>query len=42
MVFEDYDLPNLRTTDGIATIEGFKAASFKDSEGNVLSVAQRT
>jgi catechol 2,3-dioxygenase-like lactoylglutathione lyase family enzyme len=40
--FEEYDLPNFKTVDGIATIEGFKGAWFKDSEGNVLSVAQRT
>jgi catechol 2,3-dioxygenase-like lactoylglutathione lyase family enzyme len=40
--FEDYDLPNLKTVNGIATIEGFKGAWFRDSEGNVLSVAQRT
>jgi hypothetical protein len=42
VIFENYDLPNLKTLDGIATIEGFKAAWFKDSEGNVLAIAQRT
>ena len=42
VIFEDYDLPNLKTLDGIATIEGFKGAWFKDSEGNVLAVTQRT
>jgi len=42
VTFEEYDLPNLKTVDGIAIIEGFKGAWFKDSEGNVLAVAQRT
>ena len=49
LVFEDYDLPGLRTVDGIADIEGnypSKGASgergawFRDSEGNLLGVGQ--
>jgi len=39
VVFEEYDLPMLKTTDGIApTPDGREAAWFKDSEGNVLVV----
>jgi catechol 2,3-dioxygenase-like lactoylglutathione lyase family enzyme len=38
--FEDYDLPTLKTVNGIAEMEGFRGAWFKDSEGNVLAVAQ--
>ena len=38
--FEEYDLPGLRTEDGIATFEGFKTAWFKDSEGNTIAVSQ--
>lgn len=34
--FEDYDLPGLKTEDGIATDKGDKAAWFKDTEGNIL------
>jgi catechol 2,3-dioxygenase-like lactoylglutathione lyase family enzyme len=42
VVFEDYDMPDFKTENGIATIEGFKGAWFKDSEGNILAVAERT
>ncbi len=38
--FEEYDLPGLKTEHGIATLEGFKTAWFKDSEGNTLAVSQ--
>ena len=38
--FEDYDMPGMKTEDGIATAGGAKAAWFKDSEGNILSVSQ--
>ena len=40
--FEDYDFPDFKTVNGIAEIEGFRGAWFKDSEGNVLAVAQDT
>ena len=48
VVFEEYDLPGLRTRDGVATIEGNYpskgtgeyAAWFKDSEGNLLGIGQ--
>jgi catechol 2,3-dioxygenase-like lactoylglutathione lyase family enzyme len=42
VVFEEYDFPGLKTVDGVAEIEGESAAWFKDSEGNLISVAQRT
>lgn len=39
VTFEDYDTPQLKTTDGIApTPDGREAAWFKDSEGNTLVV----
>jgi hypothetical protein len=47
--FEEYDLPGLRTVDGIATIAGNypskggvgeKGAWFRDSEGNLLAIGQ--
>ena len=41
VVFEEYDFPGLKTVDGIATVGNTKGAWFKDSEGNLLSVAQR-
>ena len=49
VVFEDYDMPGLRTVNGIADIAdnypskggvGERAAWFRDSEGNLLSVGQ--
>lgn len=36
--FEDYDMPGLKTVNGIATMGKFHAAWFKDSEGNILAV----
>ncbi|ASD21266.1 MULTISPECIES: VOC family protein [Cryobacterium] len=40
VVFEEYDLPGLKTENGIATTDQERAAWFKDSEGNILCVAQ--
>jgi catechol 2,3-dioxygenase-like lactoylglutathione lyase family enzyme len=41
VVFEEYDFPGLKTVDGIAERPDFKAAWFKDSEGNMIGVGQR-
>jgi catechol 2,3-dioxygenase-like lactoylglutathione lyase family enzyme len=38
VVFEEYDLPGLRTVDGIAEIEGMRGAWFKDPDGNILAI----
>lgn len=40
--FEEYDYPNLKTVDGIADLGYAKAAWFKDSEGNLLGIAELT
>jgi catechol 2,3-dioxygenase-like lactoylglutathione lyase family enzyme len=48
VAFEEYDLPGLKTVDGIAEIEGNypskgsreRAAWFRDSEGNMLGIGQ--
>jgi catechol 2,3-dioxygenase-like lactoylglutathione lyase family enzyme len=48
VVFEEYDLPGLKTVNGIADIEGNyrskgvgeRGAWFRDSEGNVLGLGQ--
>jgi catechol 2,3-dioxygenase-like lactoylglutathione lyase family enzyme len=37
---EEYDLPGLRTVDGIAWIGPERAAWFRDSEGNILSISE--
>ncbi len=38
--FEEYDLPGLRTVDHIAWIGPERAAWFRDSEGNFLSISE--
>ena len=49
VVFEEYDLPGLRTVDGVAEVEGNypskggigeRAAGFRDSEGNLLGIGE--
>ena len=44
VVFEEYDLPSagIKTVNSVATAGGAKTAWFKDSEGNILAVSQRT
>lgn len=42
VVFEEYDLPGLKTEDGIASQDGRRSAWFKDSEGNILAVSEMT
>jgi len=40
IVFEEYDSPDFKTVDGIATLTSERAAWFKDTEGNILAVSQ--
>ena len=40
VVFEEYDMPGLKTKDGIAEGGGAKTAWFKDTEGNILAIVQ--
>ena len=40
VVFEEYDMPGLKTVNGIATAGGNKAAWFKDTEGNILALIE--
>jgi catechol 2,3-dioxygenase-like lactoylglutathione lyase family enzyme len=40
VTFEEYDLPGLKTVDGVAEWGGLRGAWFKDSEGNILGVTQ--
>jgi predicted enzyme related to lactoylglutathione lyase len=40
VVFEEYDTPDLKTVNGVATIGQSKGAWFKDSEGNLLALGQ--
>ncbi|HYF05719.1 MAG TPA: VOC family protein [Patescibacteria group bacterium] len=41
LVFEEYDMPGLKTVNGIAEMGEEKAAWFKDSEGNILALDQK-
>jgi catechol 2,3-dioxygenase-like lactoylglutathione lyase family enzyme len=40
VVFEEYDMPGLKTVNGIAHAGNTKAAWFKDTEGNILALIQ--
>jgi catechol 2,3-dioxygenase-like lactoylglutathione lyase family enzyme len=42
VTFEDYDFPGLKTVDGIAELQGERGAWFKDPDGNILAVSERT
>ena len=41
VTFMDYDMPEFKTVDGVAELEGEKSAWFADSEGNILALGQR-
>lgn len=40
VVFEEYDYPNLKTENGIATLPGHRDAWCRDPDGNILAVAE--
>jgi len=40
VVFEDYDLPDFKTTDGLFTMGPYKAAWFKDIDGNTIELSE--
>ena len=40
VTFEEYDMSEIKTHNGIATQGSVKAAWFKDSEGNILCIHQ--
>ncbi|MFN8379098.1 MAG: VOC family protein [Anaerolineae bacterium] len=40
VVFEEYDVPGLKTVQGVAELEGELAAWFCDSEGNIVAIGQ--
>ena len=40
VVFEDYDMPGVKSSSGAITAGGAKAAWFKDSEGNIMALIQ--
>jgi catechol 2,3-dioxygenase-like lactoylglutathione lyase family enzyme len=40
VTFEEYEMPGFKTVGGIFEAEGMKGAWFKDSEGNLLALAE--
>jgi catechol 2,3-dioxygenase-like lactoylglutathione lyase family enzyme len=38
VTFEEYDLPDIKTVEGIATFDDFRAAWFKDPDGNIIGL----
>jgi len=40
VTFEEYDFPGLKTEDGIADLGDYRAAWFRDREGNIVMLAQ--
>jgi catechol 2,3-dioxygenase-like lactoylglutathione lyase family enzyme len=40
--FEEYDLPGLRTENGVATDGDLRTAWFKDPDGNILALSNET
>ena len=40
VVFEDYDIPGMKTENGVATSEDAKSAWFRDTEGNFICILQ--
>lgn len=41
VTFEEYDLPYLKTENGIANFGDTRGSWFKDSEGNILALSDR-
>jgi catechol 2,3-dioxygenase-like lactoylglutathione lyase family enzyme len=42
VAFEEYDLPDLKTDNGIASIGDLRAAWARDPDGNIIAFEQRT
>jgi catechol 2,3-dioxygenase-like lactoylglutathione lyase family enzyme len=40
VTFHDYDMPGLKTVDGIADFDGDRGAWFSDSEDNIIAISQ--
>jgi catechol 2,3-dioxygenase-like lactoylglutathione lyase family enzyme len=41
VVFEEFEIPGMRTENGVAETPEMRSAWFRDSEGNILCVSQR-
>ena len=38
--FEDFEIPGMKTENGVVTTDEMKSAWFRDSEGNILCITQ--
>ena len=42
VTFEEYDMPGLKTDNGVVAMPSGRGAFFKDSEGNILAINEMT
>lgn len=40
--FNEYDLPGVKTVDGVVELGGTRTAWFNDSEGNIIALGERS
>jgi catechol-2,3-dioxygenase len=40
VTFHEYDMPGLKTVDGVAEFAGIRGAWFSDSEGNIIAIGE--
>lgn len=40
VVFEEYDMPGLKTVNGVASVNSWRSAWFKDTEGNIIAIGE--
>jgi hypothetical protein len=40
VTFEEYDMAEIKTVDGIATVGGVRGAWFRDPDGNIVGIGQ--
>lgn len=41
IVFEEFEIPGMKTEHGVVETEDMRSAWFRDSEGNILCIAER-
>ncbi len=41
VVFEEFEIPGMRTENGVVETEDMRSAWFRDSEGNILCITER-
>jgi catechol 2,3-dioxygenase-like lactoylglutathione lyase family enzyme len=41
VVFDEFEIPGMRTENGVAETDEMRSAWFRDSEGNILCIAER-